>query len=294
MSDDQSADDAAEIDLGRYVGRVLARWYIVVACVVLAVVIAYIGQSSNKTYTAKALIYLGQPFTPNNSNNPIPISLSTNPLTPGILIKQQAVIDAAAAKAHIDPAQLAGSISVQGQLPANSRSAFTTLNLIIVQGPWGKRTAIASNELARQIILHATTYQTKQAAIQRGLVSKEQAQLDVLTKRDKLALAQLTAARRSTAGSRIERFLVVQNVINALGQIESRIGALTSSLANDQQTALALSPDVAGGRIVTPAIAAQTTAGSKRASYAIAVIVGLIVGIALALLSYSLPSRKTA
>ena len=38
---------------------------------------------------------------------------------------------------------------------------------------------------------------------------------------------------------------------------------------------------------VTRAVATQTTAASKRAGYAVAIILGLIVGVLLALLSYA-------
>jgi hypothetical protein len=39
--------------------------------------------------------------------------------------------------------------------------------------------------------------------------------------------------------------------------------------------------------VVTRAVATQTTAASKRAGYAVAIILGLIVGVLLALISYA-------
>ena len=56
-----------EIDLGRWAHRVLARWYIVLACVIVAIVIALLGEGKgNKEWTARALVNQGQPYTSTN------------------------------------------------------------------------------------------------------------------------------------------------------------------------------------------------------------------------------------
>src|SRR5262245_27774709 len=103
-------NDEVEIDLGRWVRRVVARWYIVLAAVVVAVLIASLGGTVGKqTYSARALIYLGQPYTPNGQ--PISISLTANPAWPGIAVRQQAVVDAAAAKSGMTPAQIRAGLS---------------------------------------------------------------------------------------------------------------------------------------------------------------------------------------
>src|ERR1700710_2078473 len=72
-----STNSDVEIDLGRWAQRVLSRWYIVLACVVLAIIIAMLGEGQgHREWTARALVNQGLPYT--STNQPILQSLGTN------------------------------------------------------------------------------------------------------------------------------------------------------------------------------------------------------------------------
>ena len=130
------ADDI-EIPVGVYVGRVIRRWWIVLACALIAAVIALVaGRSDGKpVWSAKTLVSLGAPFSFNGGA--ITSSSGTNPNYVPAVIRQEAVVAAAATAAGLMPSQLRGHISSQptGQ---PSKLGYTPLVTITVQGPWSK------------------------------------------------------------------------------------------------------------------------------------------------------------
>ena len=59
---------AREVRVSVYVDRVLRRWYIVLAAIVVAVLLVVLRSASPAhTTEGTALVYLGQPVTPNGS-----------------------------------------------------------------------------------------------------------------------------------------------------------------------------------------------------------------------------------
>src|SRR2546421_12579710 len=71
-------DAEEELELGRYWGALVARWWLPLAGLVAGIVIGYLlSLGGHQVYQAKATIYLGQPLSPNGTNQIQ--SLSTNP-----------------------------------------------------------------------------------------------------------------------------------------------------------------------------------------------------------------------
>src|SRR5919201_5599780 len=71
-------DAEEELELGRYWGALVARWWLPLAGLVVGIVIGYLlSLGGHQVYQAKATIYLGQPLSPNGTNQIQ--SLSTNP-----------------------------------------------------------------------------------------------------------------------------------------------------------------------------------------------------------------------
>ena len=142
--------EQVEVDLGRYVRRVTSRWYIVVACVLAAIAVAALaGTNSKKSYRATTLLYLGLPVGANGA--PLTSSLCTNPATPGILLKQEAVLEKGAEAAGLETSQLRGRASTAVERTAITKTNFTAIVRVIVVGPWRLKAQQASNALAQAI-----------------------------------------------------------------------------------------------------------------------------------------------
>jgi ABC-type Na+ efflux pump permease subunit len=275
----------AEIDLGRWAHRILSRWYIVVACVVVAVVIALLGEGhGKKEWTARALVNLGQPYT--SSNTPIAASLGTNPSAAGTILKQDAIVKLVAAKVGLRPAQLKAAISTQPVGQVNVKVNYTPLVNVIVRGPWRTRVSPAANLLAQQLVKATGRYQLVRLNSVKRLVGLEARQLAVLAQRNTVAVNNYKAIASAPGLSAVERALALNSASGLLNTIETRQSTLQAQHTEDLQT-LAQVQNIEMPTIVTRGVATQTTAASKRAGYSVAILLGLIVGVLLALLSYA-------
>jgi hypothetical protein len=279
-----SSDDV-EIDLGRWAHRVVSRWYIVLACVIVAIVIAMLGEGTgHKEWTARALVNQGQPYT--STNQPIAASLGTNPSAAGTLVKQDLIIKFVADKVGLRPGQLKPAISTQPVGAVNSKINSTPLVSVIVRGPWKTRVAPAANLLAQQLLKVTGRYQIGRLKQMQKQVSLEQHQLDVLAQRNTVAVDNYKAIGAASGLTATERALALNSASGLLNTIETRQSTLQSQHTEDLQTVLQIQ-NIEMPTIVTRAVATQTTAVSKRAGYAVAIILGLIVGVLLALISYA-------
>jgi hypothetical protein len=274
-----------EIDLGRWAHRVLSRWYIVVACVIVAVVIAALGEGSGKKeWTARALVNQGQPYT--STNQPIAASLGTNPSAAGTLLKQDIVVKFVADKVALRPGQLKAAIATQPVGTVNAKTASTPLVAVIVRGPWKTKVAPAANLLAQQLVKLTSTYQRPRLKAVQLQLRLEKGQLDDLAQRNTDAVDAYKAIQASTGMTAIEKALALNSARGLLNTIGTRQSALQQQRTEDVQT-VAQIVNIEMPTVVTRGVATQTTAASKRAGYAVAILLGAIVGVLLALLSYA-------
>ncbi len=272
-----------EIDLGRWTHRVLSRWYIVVACVLVAIIIALLGAGGGKKeWTARAIVNEGQPYT--STNSPIAASLGTNPSAAGTLLKQDVVVKRVAGKVGLRPGQLKAAISTQPVGQPNAKVNFTPLVAVIVSGPWKTKVADAANRLAQQFVFLVSPYQRARLTAVQTLVNQEASQLKVLATREKVAVASYQQILKGPGTT--QNALATNLAIGLLNTIETRQSQLQSQHAEDVQT-LAQVKKIEMPTTVTRAVATQTTAASKRAGLAVAIILGLIVGVLLAIASYA-------
>jgi hypothetical protein len=280
-----SSDNDVQIDLGRWAQRVLSRWYIVLACVIVAIVIALLGEGKgHKEWTARALVNQGQPYT--STNQPISASLGTNPSAAGTLLKQDVVIKFVAGKVALRPGQLKAAISTQPVGAVNSKINSTPLVSVIVRGAWKTKVAPAANLLAQQLVKLTSTYQTPRLKAVQLQVRLEQGQLDDLAQRNTDAIDAYKAIQTATGLSPVEKELALVSASGLLNTIGTRQSALQAQRTEDVQT-VAQIEKIEMPSVVTRAVATQTTAASKRAGYAVAILLGLIVGVVLALISYA-------
>jgi hypothetical protein len=284
----------AEIDLGRWVRRVGARWYLVLACVVLAVAVASLsGVTTRKTYTARTLIFLGQPYA---NNTPIQSSLGTNPATPSTLIREEQIVDTAATKAGLRPDQLRGRISAQPVAAALTKVNYTPLVRIVVQGPWKDKVAPASLSVAQQIVARSSDYSNSKITVLKGLIATERAERSLYNKQYASTQQTYRTILRSSLSS-LDKTLVLSEISNRIAQLEARLGVIEENIGQNTIT-LAQAQQIESSSIVTKPRAVSTTATSGGANYGVAVVLGLLVGVLVALLSYAVwqprPMRTAA
>jgi hypothetical protein len=282
--------EEVEVDLGRYVRRVTSRWYIVVACVLAAVAVAVLaGTNSKKSYRATTLLYLGLPVGANGA--PLTSSLCTNPATPGILLKQEAVLAKGAKAAGLETSKLRGRASTAVEKAAITKTNFTAIVRVIVVGPWRLKAQQASNALAQAIRDECGGIARERQGIFRKVIIEQEADLARQRELETSIEQSLSDLSADSGLSRTDRLLAVQAAQGRLTAVGQRIGLLTESLTENRIN-FAQTQDVEVSRIVTPARSVRVTAATERASLLIAGLLGLLVGVVVALLSYSVHPRR--
>jgi len=274
-----------EIDLRNYADRILKRWWIVAICVVLAVVASFtITRTSNKNQTqATATVYLGQPVSPNGSLVPNP--LSSNPLYATALAKQRQYQEVAEKAAGLPSGALAGRVSVALISTAvGVKGIAVPLAQLTVQGPFTPtQSAAAANSMADQVVAKANTYTDAKKAEVTATRDKLQARIDELAKAGTDAQARIDALEKANL-SPAERSSLTTPLLGLL-QYDSNTEALLQQQLPDVQAQVDYIQNVEGGSVITPARGSKVAPTSKQFSLLIAVVLGLIVGILLAILS---------
>jgi hypothetical protein len=288
-----SGADDVEIALGVYVRRVVRRWWIVAAVVVIAVGIALAGSSSGHTrYRAQTLISIGTPFTA-TGGAAITSAFCTSPVAPATLIKQDAIREQAERAAGLKPGALKGHVSSQPVPGAVTKLNFTPAVNLIVQGSFkGDTTARAADALAEGVQKACSQYALKRESSTQSRLSgelKERAELD-----KRLAQAQtlLDTVQADSALSQTNRLLAATVAGNTFSNIVQRQNQLDQFIGDDQSL-LQQIRYVELTQIITRAKASKVTAGGSSASLGIAIVLGALIGVALALLSYVvIPMRR--
>jgi hypothetical protein len=290
---DAAGADDVEIALGVYVRRVVRRWWVVVAAVVIAVAIALAGSSSGHTkYRAQALVAIGTPYTA-TGGAAITSAFCTSPVAPATLIKQDSIREAAERKAGLKPGALKGHASSQPVPGAVTKLNFTPAVNIIVQGPFkGDTTARAANALAQGVQTACSKYALNREATTGDRLKRElseQKTLDVRLAQAQTTLSQVQADKSLSA---VERLLAQTVAANTLSNITQRQNQLDQFIGDDQSL-LEQVRYVELTQIITPAKASKVTAGGSSGSLGVAIVLGALIGVALALLSYVvIPTRR--
>jgi capsular polysaccharide biosynthesis protein len=278
-------DEEREIDFGRLGRSIVRRWWLVLAAVLLGALAGYLTSlGGGDVFVARTTVYLGQPLSP--TGNAQIQSLGTNPATVAEIVRSDEVVDKIADELGIRPGQLRAGISTRQIVPAGttaaSRANQNPLVQISVRGPWeGDTSAQAANSLADEVVTKVSGYvDAKISALEQRLQSenRELAQLD--RRIDQLSASEV---RGLTSG---ERLILI-------GLAEQRRGQLVSERTDTEQL-LTLAQTVERGTQVTEAKASRAPAQSPRSSIVVGALVGLLVGIALALLWDPLVGRRRA
>jgi uncharacterized protein involved in exopolysaccharide biosynthesis len=269
-------EEEREVDLGRYWNTIAAHWWLPAAGLAIGIAIGFlISIGGKQVYQAKATVYLGQPLSQSGTQVQ---SQATNPSTVRQIVTAPATIDAVARKVGLRPNQLRGHVSTQAVSGAITRLGQNPLVSITVTGHLRGKIAGAANTLAQMVVNSpalAGYAKTKIANLEK-LVHDEQASLAYIDQSTKT----LQAALRKSSGLSTPERLILLGQLNGL--IQQRLSIVDQLSSNQQQ--LALAEDVEKPQINTRAVAAKTTARSRRNTIVVAALIGLLLGLIAALL----------
>jgi hypothetical protein len=287
---------AGEVRVTEYARRAARRWYVVVFAVVAAVLLVFLHgvSAATKQSAATASVYLGQPFGPGGSSVLVGSPLS-NPTISITYVTASQQIDAAAKAAGIDHRNLRSHVSVLASGGAGTGAKATAASgpptiTITVEGPWTKRKVqTATNTLAQALIGFANRYTTLKATLISQRIAIEKGQLQAFTEAEQQAHKNIGLIDASNAQP-LDKVAAESPFVSDLETAASQIGSLTENLTNDQ-VSLVAAHDIESASFISRGAGHGVSAATRRHSLIIAAIIGLIVGIALALAWESLRMR---
>jgi hypothetical protein len=256
------SSEEQEVDLGRWWGAIVARWWLPVLGLVVGAFIGYlISLGGKEVWKASANVYLGASYSPVGGvflQGP-----QANPSTAGTIARAQSSIEAAAARAGMRASDLRGHVSTQAiSTGAGSSLVRTTGNPLVkitVQASTRRRAAAAANGLAAVVVDRLAPYADRKIDTLKQRIADDQTQIDAIR-------------RASSAGDPVAKAVLAVQI---------------GDLLDDQLQAKQLliqAQEIERPKLLTRAAAVQTTARSRRNSVVVAAFLGLVIGLIVALL----------
>jgi uncharacterized protein involved in exopolysaccharide biosynthesis len=250
-----------EIDVRRYWQAVAARWWLPVIGVIVGAAIGYaLSLGGSDVWRGTALVYLGQPVTPSGAQVQ---SLSTNPATAGEIAGSGAAQRRVERAVGLGRGALNGKVSVAAVKGNVSRQGQNPLVRVRVEGD-SRKVAPAATALAREVVAGVSGYADAKIEVLEQAVTQGEAEL-----------ARLDQQLNASGGGQNAGFLLL------------RRGELADDLVTNKQT-LALAREVERARVVEEATARKVTAQSRRNQIVVGAFLGLLLGVAAALVWESL------
>ena len=283
-------DAEQEVDLRSAWAKIVARWWLPVLGVVAGALLGWaLALGGGKVYEAEALIFLGQPFTPQGGGQIQ--SLATNPRTVGEIIRSEAALRAASRESGIPVAKLRGNVTSTPIVSAGQTRNQTPLVEISVKGDGPKRVADAANVLAQRVTETVSLYVEDKIEVLEDQIANDNRELDQINTR----IGSATQQQQTILGDRTlplgERLLLLTNINSTIGFNEQRRGTVQTDLLQARQL-LSLAVRVESSTVVEPAVASKTNARSPRNAALVGALIGLLLGLAAALVADRLPARK--
>ena len=249
-----------EIDFGRYVRLLAARWWLIVAGLILGAVIGYaVSLGGTQRYQATATLYLGQPYSA--SGNVQLQAAQTNPSTVRQIVHATSIIGQVAAACKTKPGTFKGGISTQTVSGNIAKNGQTPLVTVSVQAAKRKVATCAANALAHLVVKKASAFANQKIAnFVREIVVDE--------KQETLINKSLQAGGLSTSDQLL---------------LQLRLSTVQTDRLNVAQL-LSQARQVEAPSILTSAAPNRITARSHRNTAVVAAIIGAIIGALAALL----------
>jgi uncharacterized protein involved in exopolysaccharide biosynthesis len=265
--------DAEEsVDLRRHWVAITTHWWLPVIGLVAGVIVGYlISLGGAQVYKAKAVIYLGQPLSTGGVSLQ---SKATNPSTVRTIVTSESTIDAVARQVGLKPSQLRSNVTTQAISGAVTRLGQNPNVAIIVTGHLRGKVGGAANHFANAVIASlAASYAAPKIASLQKLVDSETTALETLNKNIKAQQAALNSQGLSNTDR-----LVLASQLNGLVQQQL---TTTDQLTTNQQQLL-LAKGIEAPQLLTRAVATKTTARSRRNTVIVAGLIGLLLGVVVA------------
>jgi hypothetical protein len=276
-------DDEDEVDLGRYWRAVVARWWLLLAGLVVGLVLGYlVSLGSGSVWQASAVVYLGTPLSVGGGS--VLQGLQQNPRTVNTIIHSEAAIQSAARQCGLRPDQLRGNVSskaVSGGGRAAARSAVGQFQQVTVKAGGPRRAACPANALARQVITQTSGFVDTKVSSYRETLASLKDSLDSINNRIRILTGLVSQAGTEPT---FEDLFLVSQLDSA---IQRRQQLIDQKASNDQL--LALAENIEKPQLFEPAAARKTTARSPRNAMLVGGVLGLLVGAILALVWDRLP-----
>ena len=246
-------DAEAEVDLGHYGHALLARWWLLLAGLVVGAFLGYLSTLGGaQVYRAQAVTYMGQPLGSGQSQVQ---ALNTNPSAAKTIITSDAVVRRVARRAGMTENQLRSGTSVTAVQGFNARLNQTPLIAITVKGPEPGKAARAADMLANTLV-------SALSGVARPKIEQFENQIGT----DKQCIKLTNDALGQTDLSTTEKIL-----------LQGRLQGCQSDLTTTTQLWL-LAKNVEAPRVITQAVAEKTAARSHRNATAVGALIGLILG----------------
>jgi uncharacterized protein involved in exopolysaccharide biosynthesis len=284
-------DAEREVDLRSVWERIAARWWLPALGTVLGLVIGFLlALGGGDVYRAEALVYLGQPFTP-NGGGAIPNSLATNPRLVAEVVRAEAALKDASSASGLRVGALRGRISTAPVVATGQARGTTTLFQIAVQGDAPRKVERAADSLADRVTKIAGEYVEGKIDTLEQQISNDEQELEGINSRFNIAAREQSSALANRSLPVTERLLIVTSLNSTLSALEQRRSTIQEDLLAARQL-MTLATEVEQARIVERAVAVKTTARSGRNSALVGGLIGLILGCAAALLADPFLARR--
>jgi len=275
-TDSPELDAERDVDLRPHWDAITSRWWLPLTGLLAGIAIGYlISLGGAQVYTAKAVVYLGQPL----SQGGVQVqSQNTNPSTVRSIVTAESTVQQVARDAGLRPGQLRGHIATQAVTGNIARLGQNPLVAITVTGHRRRPVARAANDLARKVVFSEALAGYSKAKIA-SLALQVQSEKAALSALDKNIKAQQSALANASGLSTTEQLILGIQVNGFVQQRLATVGLLTT---NQQQ--LALAKGVEAPQITSLAAATKTTARSRRNTVIVSALIGLVLGVVAALL----------
>ena len=273
-------DAEREVDLGRYLDALVARWWLPLAGIIVGVVIGFlVALGGKQVFRADATVYVGTAYGP--GGNTVIQGLNTNPSTVGRIARGDETIRNVAAESGMSVRQLRAGISTRPiKTAGTAKTAPNQLYVVSVQGPRRLEVTAATSGIAQRIVDIVGGYARVKIKSFKQEIASDDRQLK--------AIAEQASAAQSAIGSQSELGRLTLGTL--LLTVEQRRGTLQQDRLQARQL-LALAEQVELPQVLDRGGAIKTTAKSARNSAAVAGLIGLILGLLAALLWEPIAAR---